>query len=81
VPLSGLFALADRDPLLILPTHRECNQKRSPQDQVIGQLVGVLRGRQVNPSHNKLRVSVGQFEDGKPAAAVRDLDIKETLCG
>jgi len=79
VPPSGLFALADRDPPLILPTHCQCNQKRSREDQVIGQLVGVLHGRKVNPPHNKLRVSVGQFKEGSPTAAVRDLDIKEII--
>jgi hypothetical protein len=79
VPPSGLFALADRGSPLILPTHRRCNQKRSSEDQAIGQLVGVLHGRRVNRAHNKLRVAVGQFQNGSPTAALRDLDIKEII--
>jgi hypothetical protein len=79
VPPSGLFALADRDPPLILPTHRQCNQKRSREDQAIGQLVGVLHGRRVNPAHNKLHVAISQFKNGNPAAVLRDIDIKEII--
>jgi len=58
VPPSGLFAKADGAFPLILPTHPRCNQGRSPEDQAIGQLVGVLHGRRVNPNHNKLRVTL-----------------------
>lgn len=79
VPPSGLFARQDRGLPLILPTHPQCNHERSPEDQIIGQLVGVLHGQRVNPRHNKLRVSVGRFEDGSPAAALRDLDIRKII--
>jgi len=80
VPPSGLFALADRALPLILPTHRRCNERRSPEDQAIGQLVGVLHGRRVNPRHNKLQVTLlGRFPDGRPAAAATEIDIREAI--
>ena len=45
VPPTSLFAPEDRDPPLILPTHHDCNQERSAQDEPIGQLVSLLHGR------------------------------------
>lgn len=79
VPPSGLFARADRPLPLILRTHRRCNELRSPEDQAIGQLVGVLHGRRVNPTHNRLRIRVGSSPDGHQVAAVTGLDISETI--
>ena len=79
VPPSGLFAIADRDFPLILPTHRECNARQSADDQVVGQLVGVLHGRRPNPEHKKFRVSVGRFEDGTPAVAVGGLNLRSII--
>jgi hypothetical protein len=79
VPPSGLFAVEDREPSLILPTHYRCNRERSGEDQVIAQLVGVLPGRRVNDAHNKLRVAVGQFEDGNSFAVLSDIDIRQII--
>lgn len=79
VPPSGLFAVADRNFPLILPTHRTCNAKQSADDQVIGQLVGVIHGRRPNPMHKKFRVSVGRFENGSVALAVGGLDLRSII--
>ena len=79
VPPSGLFAVADRDFPLILPTHRKCNESQSANDQVVGQLVGVIHGRRPNPKHKKLRVSLGRFEDGAPAIAVGGLNLRSII--
>ncbi len=79
MPPSGLFARADRVLPLILRTHRRCNELRSPEDQAIGQLVGVLHGRRVNRAHNKLRVRIGRFHDGHRVAAVTGLNIQEAI--
>jgi hypothetical protein len=79
VPPSGLFAVADREPSLILPTHYLCNRARSAEDQVIGQLVGTLHGRRVNNAHNKLNVDVVQFELNKVLAMVSDVDIRQII--
>jgi hypothetical protein len=69
VPPSSLFAFADRDLPLILPTHAACNFSQSQDDQVIGQLVGLLHGRSPNPKHNKLNISLVQLEGGSPTAS------------
>lgn len=79
VPPSGLFTLVDRDQPLILPTHCRCNAIRSQEDQAIGQLIGLLHGRPVHPTHNKLHFIVGQFDNGSPALALSDFDVKEVL--
>jgi len=79
VPPTGLFAIADRNFPLILPTHQKCNAMRSADDQVVGQLVGVIHGRKPNPTHKKFRVSVGRFKDGSPAIAVRGLDLDHII--
>lgn len=45
VPPKAIFAKEDRDPPLILPTHHKCNQKRSGEDELIGQIVALLHGK------------------------------------
>jgi hypothetical protein len=79
VPPSGLFAFADWDLPLILPTHAACNFSQSQDDQVIGQLVGLLHGRSPNPMHNKLNISLVQLEGGSPTAALAGMDIRATI--
>ena len=64
VPTSALFAVADSQPALILPTHRACNHRRSAEDEVIGQLVGVLHGRPIAEHGRKPKLLPGRFADG-----------------
>jgi hypothetical protein len=71
--------VADREPPLILPTHRECNQRQAPEDQIIGQLVGLLHGRWVNHTHNKLHVTVDQFDEDKSLAMLSDVDLRQII--
>lgn len=79
VPPTGLFARPDRVLPLILRTHFYCNERRSPEDQAIGQLVGVLHGRRVNAKHNKLRIVLDRSLDGRNVAAITGLDIREAI--
>ena len=79
VPPSGLFAKTDRAPPLILRTHRRCNARRAPEDQAIGQLVGVLHGRRVNRRNNKVRVRLGEAPNGTRILAVTDIDVREAI--
>lgn len=79
VPPSRLFAEKDRTPPLILPTHRLCNVRRSSEDQAIGQLVGVLHGRRVNPRHNKLRILAGRSVDGTSQVLATQIDVKAAI--
>jgi hypothetical protein len=76
VPPSGLFAVTDRDFPIILPTHPTCNAKQSRDDQVVGQLVGLVHGRRPSAIHRKFRVSLGRFENSSPAFAVGGLDLR-----
>jgi hypothetical protein len=79
VPPSGLFAQADRMPPLILRTHQLCNVRRSSEDQAIGQLVGVLHGRRVNPRHNKLRMLTGGLSGGSFQILATQIDVKAAI--
>lgn len=64
VPPSTLFATPDRQPALILPTHPGCNHNRSAEDEVVGQVVGVLHGRPVAEQGRRPRFVAGSFPDG-----------------
>lgn len=79
VPPTGLFAVADRDFPLILPTHRSCNASRSPEDQVVGQLVGMIHGRAHDPQHLKLKLLVGRRQDGSLAAAATGIQLRNII--
>src|SRR5262245_8876555 len=76
---TSLFLEPDRNFPLTLPTHKTCNNQRSEDDRVIGQLVGLLHGIPLHPVHNKLKVAVGQFEDGAPAVAVTNLNFQAII--
>ncbi len=79
VPPSRLFAPEDRDPALILPSHRNCNSNRSAEDEVIGQLVGVLHGRAM-VEHGRLPdVRRTTFPDGSPGIGVVGLALKPII--
>jgi hypothetical protein len=79
VPPTAIFLNGDRNFPLILPTHDRCNGDRSSEDQVIGQLVGVLHGKAPDARHDKLDVKPVLFEDGTVGAAVRDVDLRAII--
>jgi hypothetical protein len=64
VPPSRLFAQADREPSLWLPTHGQCNSNRSADDEVITQLIGNLHGRPIAERGRQPRFAAGTFPDG-----------------
>ena len=76
VPNSAIFAPEDRQPALILPTHRACNHNRSGLDEIITQLVAVLRGRAMAPHGRLPRMAHGTFTDGEIGLGVRDLQLR-----
>lgn len=45
VPPENIFAKEDRNPPLKLLSHESCNNIRSDDDQIIGQLVSLVRGK------------------------------------
>jgi hypothetical protein len=78
VPPTSIFAEADRDFPLILPTHQACNGGWSAHDEAIGHLVGVLHGRQA-PDAPRLEFASGEFADGSHGVAVRGLDLRSVI--
>lgn len=62
VPPRSIFAKEDRDPPLILPTHHNCNQQRSVEDELIGQLVALLHGKY--PPEGQLKLPLLLFDQG-----------------
>lgn len=79
VPPSAIFAVADRDFPLILPTHDKCNHGWTEADCRIGELVGVLHGRALEPGKSKLEFAGSEFSDGSVGAAVRGLDLRSIV--
>jgi hypothetical protein len=79
VPPDAIFRSADRNFPLTLPTHEKCNGDRSAEDQVIGQLVGLLHRKSLDPRQNKLTVQSGRFPDGTTGAALYDIDLKAII--
>lgn len=79
VPPYKLFAKGDRNFPLILPTHKQCNSNRSAEDQVIGQLVGMLRGRDTYDNDRKMRVVAGKFPDGSKGAGILGVDLPKII--
>lgn len=76
VPPRAIFAKEDRDPPLILPTHHKCNQKRSGEDELIGQLVAVLHGKY--PPEDQLKLRLLLFDSGptrSPRAGLHDIPL------
>jgi hypothetical protein len=79
VPNSALFAAEDREPALILPTHRACNHNRSGLDETITQLVAVLHGRPMTPRGRHPHMVRGTFPDGTTGIGARGLDLQEII--
>lgn len=79
VPPDAIFRSSDRNFPLTLPTHEKCNRDRSAEDQVIGQLVGLLHRKSPNPRQNKLTVHGGRFPDGTAGAVLYDIDLRAII--
>lgn len=79
VPPYALFAKEHRDFPLILPTHGRCNNDRSAEDQIISQLVGVLRGRHPSKEDRKMHLVAGQFPDGTAGVGALRLDLRAII--
>ncbi len=58
VPPRSIFASQDRITPLILPTHPKCNEARSSDDEIIGQLVAAFHGKYPKPEKMRLDVRV-----------------------
>lgn len=54
VPPKTIFAEADRSPPLVLPTCPQCNERQSPYDEQIGQLIAFTHGKHPRPDNIRL---------------------------
>ncbi len=54
LPPSSLFAKEDRNCPLILPAHETCNAREHISDELLGELVGTLRGAAVGHRQRRL---------------------------
>ncbi len=63
IPPQAIFAEADRNFPLIVSAHGSCNRARSPEDEVIGQLVSLLHGRVQAPHRDRLEVEIRTDND------------------
>ncbi len=79
VPPSALFDPTDRDPPLILPTHKACNSAQSADDEIIGQLVSLLHGRQPKPGRNRLKIGFGKTQNGETLRALGGIDVRSVI--
>jgi hypothetical protein len=67
VPPKSIFASKDRETPLILPTHPKCNEARSDDDEIVGQLVAAFHGKYAKSEKMKLDVRVvegGNTDEG-----------------
>jgi hypothetical protein len=72
IPARSVFAARDREPPLWLPTHRSCNEDRSRNDQLVGQLIGLRRYAIPSPRDRQLKIAV--FGPQRGAVTNVDLD-------
>lgn len=80
VPPKAIFHKEDRDPPLKLPTHHTCNEERSGEDEVLGQLIAVIHG--TYPRAERVRLKVEVFDGGEgtpPRAGIRDLPFRRMV--
>ena len=62
VPPRRIFDTQDRNPPLILPTHKKCNGDQSYSDEIIGQLIAVSHGKVPGSNLLPKRISKGQIK-------------------
>jgi len=79
VPNTALFAISDREPALILPTHSRCNHDRSAEDELITQLVGVLRGRRMVKRARRPTIVGGTFPDGSKGVGALGVPLRQMI--
>lgn len=80
IPPKAIFAVEDRDPPLILPTHHKCNNDRSVEDEMIGQLVSVIHGKY--PPEGQLKLPLLLFDRGpnrSPRAGLQDMPLRRII--
>lgn len=76
-PPENIFLEGDRTPPLILPTHTNCNNRQSQDDERIGQLVRLLHREKANQSLHKWDAFVGQVHGAPtPTGLIQGSDLR-----
>ena len=80
VPPRGIFGPYDRSPPLKLPTHNECNEDWSQEDELVAQFLTPLWGHYADEHHLKLRVSLYKSgRQGVPPAMTCNMRIDRVI--
>jgi hypothetical protein len=81
VPPKSIFAAADRDRPLILPTHLHCNGAQSGYDEIVGQLIAAIHGKYPEPARMRLDVEVAEDANtGAQSAWLTGTNLHRTTC-
>jgi len=73
IPPSAIFAKIDRDFPLKVAAHLTCNNPQSQADEIVGQLIAVIHGKQPKPERARLKHKVFKFPNNDvPVLAVLD---------
>src|SRR5262245_48866186 len=70
VPPDSVFQVTDKCAPLILPAHKKCNGEQSTGDEEIGQLIGLLHGKEVVLKESRLKIGTTKFPDNTQAGVV-----------
>jgi hypothetical protein len=63
VPPEAIFNVNDRNFPLKVASHLDCNNSQSKDDEVIGQLIAVIHGKQPKPENTRLKYRAYQIEN------------------
>lgn len=80
VPPKTIFAGRDRFDPLVLPTHSDCNEAQSRNDEAIGQLLGVSHGRAPKTQNMRLRMDIiKDRRSGTELLGIRGIDLRGVI--
>jgi len=80
VPPRAMFLPEDRGDPLILPTHFDCNQGESIEDELVGQFVSLVHRKQPSPERLRLDVVGGHLRpDGQRIALMRNVHLQRII--
>lgn len=74
LPPSTLFDKEDRDPPLILPTHKSCNSHEHISDELLGQFFTYFRGKTQKPRSRRLDI-VDDLKTNKTFSLSQSFDL------
>ena len=76
VPPKAVFMEGDRLSPLILPTHPDCNEAQSGEDELVSQFVSALHGEYPRPQRRRLEIVGGYAKnDGSKVAFTRNINL------